>query len=161
LLRLPGPGQPCWVVRFSPQGNYLAAKYHPVQQNLDNRVILWDLKQGKKLFELPGLEHESMDFRSDDSQLVFGKGRTLTLHALPDGAEVKRCNISCLPHTVRFHPRDSRRLAVSSFDENTVLVVDTESGKAEKTLPLATAVRGVAWNPTGRLLAAAGNDRRV
>jgi WD40 repeat protein len=161
LLRLPGPGQPCWVVRFSPEGNYLAAKYHPVQQNLDNRVILWDLKQGKKLFELPGLEHEAMDFRPDDSQLVFGKGRTLTLHALPGGAQLRRCTISCLPHTVRFHPRESRRLAVSSFDEKTVLVVDTETGKAEKSLPLATAIRGVSWNATGRLLAAAGNDRRV
>jgi WD40 repeat protein len=161
FLSLPGPGEPCFVLVFSARGRYLAAKYHRPNANASNRVIVWDLKEGKPLLELRSLVNGAMDFSSDDRLFAFGKERSLTIHELPAGTQRNTFALASEPCTVRFHPHDSDRLALSSVEGHHVQVVQARTGAVQKSLPASTGLHGVAWSASGHLLAGSGTDGRL
>jgi eukaryotic-like serine/threonine-protein kinase len=158
IIRLPGTGSPAWVVRFSPGGRWLAAKYHLSGENDNNRARVWDWSRGQLLLQTEhAISNVALTFSSDDRWLAAGRLEGgISLYDLTSGAEAKRL----LPHTavanIAFHP-DSAQLAATTRDR-VVVVCHTASGDVLQVLP---GIEGPAWHPTGRLLAVGCSDSRI
>jgi len=158
LMGLPGPGQPAWILRFSPDGRYLAAKHHAADSNT-REVQVWDV-QG------PLPRHRTFagmpwDFSPDGRHLVTNlDGGVLVLYDLESGAERRRWPPGPAAGVLAFHPRGDR-LAVFSANPCVVQIRALDTGKPMRTLPLPSLVRGLAWNRDGSLLAAACGDYRI
>jgi eukaryotic-like serine/threonine-protein kinase len=153
VCRLPGKGDPAWVVRFSPDGRFLAAKYHPPGRDDLNRFRVWDLDRRKAIFEAPpGVPWIACDFTPDGRRLAVGpRAGQLELYDLTSPKRPPRR----LPTgegvvTFAFHP-DGRQLAVTC--QNEVQVWGTDGGAVIRKLAHDGPVRGATWHPDGKLLA--------
>ncbi len=47
IALLPSPGELAWLVKFSPDGQFLSAKYHHSQQEHAPKVCLWDIRSAE------------------------------------------------------------------------------------------------------------------
>ncbi len=164
LRTFAGPGKAAWVpwvVQFSPRGTYLAAKFHEAGHNDVNLVWVWKVASGDKVLAAEALAHAAVDFSPDERCLALGHlDRSLRFYDLPSGNERGRFPLEATPFQVRFHPRGDR-LAISDLAGNALRIYDRASGKEiSKWLP-GCGLRGIAWHPQGKLLAAAGADLRV
>lgn len=162
LARLDGPGMPAWVLRFSPDGRYLAAKYHPPNQDAKSRCVIWNWRsRAVQLAVAEGMHHSAVDFTADSRRLAVGhEDGTILLFDLETRQEVSRLEAGLAPHSLAFHPL-RRSLAVSSLDEPLVKLLHLDGGEAPRILSSTSAVRGVAWHPGGELLAGAAADGQV
>jgi serine/threonine protein kinase/WD40 repeat protein len=164
LARLRGPNAGVHVLRFSPDGRFLAAVHHTYSPK---QLWVWDLEdlpRGRPVLQLePGAYHEGFDF-SPDSRLIAVdcRNRETVIYDLPGGKVVRTLPPGLLPATpraLRFDP-EGRRLAVSSMQAPYAEIRELDTGKSTK-LPHAQQVRAVAWRRDGRLLATACDDRSV
>jgi WD40 repeat protein/tRNA A-37 threonylcarbamoyl transferase component Bud32 len=156
VMRLPGPGSPAWIVRFSPGGRWLAAKYCPPDQNDTNRVWVWDLARGQVLLKTDfPIFSWAMAFSPDERWLAAGRLEGgISLFDLTTGAEARRLPSESSVANIAFHP-DGSKFAARTLD-NRVFVRSTDGGETLRVLP---GGRGPAWNPTGRLLAVCSDSR--
>lgn len=162
-VRLPGPGQPAWGLRFSPDGRYLAAKHHDPNSDEQNQLVHWDLSDGRKILELANTMYDAaVEFSPDSECLVVGQADgTLRFCESATGREIRRLPPACpRPYALRFHP-EGRKLAIGSRALGRVQVRDVESGQVHLDLTVGQAVRGIDWHPDGTLLAGACNDALV
>ncbi len=156
VMRLSGPGNPAWVVRFSPSGRWLAAKYAPSGQNKANRVWVWDLTRGAIALKT---EHPvwntAMVFSPDDRLLAAGHMEGgISLYDLQTGRETRRlpteipvAYLACCPDGTQLAAWSPRGTSfVCSADDGRVLhVCEGES----------------VWHPSGNRLAVIGPDSRI
>jgi WD40 repeat protein len=104
LRRLQGPGAPAYVLRFSPDGRYLLARY-PANPN----YYLWDLGSGRVLWRKMSVGGSS--FSPDSRFLALGtSGGFIAIYAVATGEEEKRFAWVRAPYTLAFD-RGGRRLA--------------------------------------------------
>jgi WD40 repeat protein len=156
VMRLPGPGHPAWVVRFSPSGRWLAAKYHPPGENNVNRVWVWDLTRGQTVLKT---EHPVLGaataFSPDERWLAAGwyEGG-ISLFDLDSGREARRLPSEAPVGFIMFHP-DGTRYATWTPDSR-AFVCGTEDGRTLRVLS-----GGPQWHPGGKLLAVACPDSRI
>jgi WD40 repeat protein/tRNA A-37 threonylcarbamoyl transferase component Bud32 len=158
LFRLPGPGLPVeWVLRFSPNGQLLAAKYGG-----NGDTLLWDLRQRKKVFQTPAkVRSGALNFSPDSSLLAFGaEDRAVRIYAVPAMKECGHIALDFPPYAIEFRP-GGRQIAVCCEGRPTVCLCDLEAGSVVLRLTHAAGVRGLGWSPNGRLLAAACVDSTV
>lgn len=162
IMFLLGPGVGVGVLRFSPDGQFLAAKYHPDGRDYPNQLCIWDLQSRKAAWKLPKGIHDAAVAISPDSRwLAAGlTDRSICLYDLSSGKKLKELARSMNPYALAFCP-NSRQLAVSSRFTDLVEVFDVETSKAVQKLKHPCPVRGIAWRPDGKLLAAAGADGRI
>lgn len=53
LARFPSPGDTVWGLKFSPDGNYLEARYHPPRARV-REICVWDVRSGEKVLSEQG-----------------------------------------------------------------------------------------------------------
>jgi serine/threonine protein kinase/WD40 repeat protein len=160
IIRLPGPGDPAWVVRFSPDGLHLAAKYHPSFQDAPNQLWIWDLRTGKIILKVPGgVVGEAVEFSPDGRRLAVGQAGALLLFDVVSGRELKRLTSGVRESAICFHPQ-GQKLAVQNSARTGVEIWDLETAKLARTFGHPSLVQGLAWGPDGKLLATACFDSR-
>jgi WD40 repeat protein len=161
IIRLPGPGNPAWAVRFSPDGRHLTAKYHPANQDARNQLLIWDLRTGKVVRKVAGgVQGAAVEFSPDGRWLAVGQADgALLLFDVVSGRELKRLASGGPPNALCFHPQ-GQKLAVSSHASGTVQIWDLDTAKLAKTFQHPSGVFDVAWGPDGKLLATACADYR-
>src|SRR5262249_39536448 len=164
MMHLPGFGSHPWVLRFSPDDRYLAAKYDSDQ--LKGQLYVWDLSRpGTEAKYLGKTCHSAFDF--DPSSQVLAVGRcdgsgSIDMFdlGLASGMPTKSLKQTAIPQFIAFRP-DGRELAVSSHDQPAVQVLELNQDKPGLSVSIPTGAIGIAWNADGSLLAAAADDRRI
>src|SRR5262249_2702913 len=164
LMHAPGFGSVPWVLRFSPDDRYLAAKYDGDQ--LKGQLYVWDLSR-------PGTDAKyfgttcNTAFDFDPSSQVLAVGRCdgsgyidLFDLGLATSMPTKRLKQTAIPQFIAFRP-DGRQLAVSSLRQPAVQVLELNQDKAVLNVSIPAGVMGIAWNADGGLLAAAADDHRI
>ncbi len=152
IMNLPGPGEPAWVVAFSPNGQYLVAKYHHANRNHANQCWVWDWKRREKVFTARS-PIAGIDFSPDSRRLAIGfLDGTLKVYDL---TSAKKDFIGLprgpIAEYFAFHP-DGQKLAIAR--SQSVVLWDLKTGKVDQLFTLPGNVRGTAWHPEGKLLAA-------
>lgn len=157
LQRLSPPDAgPAWVLQFSPDGRYLAAKHHPPGHETRSRVQVWDLERGEVVLRPASvMHHNAVDFAPDGRRFALGTADgTIEIFDLSSAELIKRLTGMPLPHSLRFHPtRDW--LAVSSLPSAVVHVYDLDGGAVQFAFSHPAGVRGMAWRNDGKFLATA------
>jgi WD40 repeat protein len=154
LARFPAPGQRAWVLVFSPDGRFLAGKFHRgAPRPTPPMIRVWDCSSRRLVLALDGVTSSGkMAFRPDSAQLaVVGPGREISLYDLPGGTLKRRMEIGRDPSDLCYEPSGSR-LAMAFVDSNRVELWDGHSDALE-TLVQAGGVRSLAWSPDGQTLA--------
>jgi WD40 repeat protein len=164
MMHLPGFGSHPWVLRFSPDDRYLAAKYDGDQ--LKDQLYVWDLSR-------PGIEAKYLGttcntaFDFDLSSQVLAVGRcdgsgSIDMFdlGLASSMPTKSLKQTAIPQFIAFRP-DGRQLAVSSGNQPAVQVLELNQNKAGLSISIPTGAIGIAWNADGGLLAAAATDHRI
>ncbi len=148
LIALPGPGSGGGLLRFSPDGEYLAASY-PYARLLQ----VWDLSRREATLKRPA-GNVFFDFTPDSRQLVVSEDGSLGLFDVITGAQVRELAKGPLAGPV-VSP-DGRRLALGNYPAPLqVQVLDLETGSVQVTLQhppkeayaVGRAVYDVAWHP--------------
>ena len=142
---------------FSPDGRFLAV----VTRDLDHRdrVALWDLDAGGSA---PRLQADwRLAFRPDSrvAATVLADG-ALGLYDLATG-RLQRRGGSYRRDQLLYHPAGSTLLISAPGDEPALAVVEADTGRVRDTLRLPARPEALAWRDDGRLLAVAGDDRRI
>jgi WD40 repeat protein len=155
----PGWGRYLYVLRFSPDGRYLAATYHPGHQ-----LKVWDLERDEPIFTgKPNAAVYTADFTPDGGQIAFvqpdgsirlvdlatGQGRSLPAHGTPI-------------HFFSFSP-DGKRLALSAGDKQkgwSLQVRSVETGDVLADFLHPEKVGRPAWHPDGVWVVAPCDDKR-
>jgi WD40 repeat protein/Tfp pilus assembly protein PilF len=155
IMNLPGPGEPAWLGGFSPNGQYLAAKYHHSNTPYANRCWVWDLEHQEKVFIAPS-PVAGMGFSPDSRRLAIGfLDGTLKVYDLT--LEKKEFIVLAqgpLPESFAFHP-DGQKLAVIRNQRMEIWDLKTENVGQTSAIPVS--VRGMVWHPEGKLWAAASD----
>jgi WD40 repeat protein len=156
-----GPGNPLWVVRFSPRGTYLAAKSHPILKDRANKLHVWEVATGREVLATTGLSQGAMDFSPDERFLAMVHAeRSVRFYELPSGRGARTFPLEVMAHQLRFDPK-GERIALSSMVGTGVEVRQAADGRLLHRFAVNVGLRGVAWHPEGDLLAAGGNDFKV
>jgi WD40 repeat protein len=164
LMQLPRSGSDPWVLRFSPDDRYLAAKYD--SDELKNQLYLWDLSH-------PGTEQKYLGttcnaaFDFDPSSHLLAVGRcdgsgSIDMFDLTvtSSMPTKSIKLTAAPESIAFRP-GGRQLAVSSSIQPAVQVLELNEDKAVFNVKIPTGVIGITWNADGGLLAAAAADHGI
>lgn len=161
IARLPGSGDPAWVIRFSSMGRLIAAKHHRISENDANRVRVWDWARGRAVLETRHpVANAAMDFSPDDRWLaVGGPDGSLTLHDLVKSGEIRQLPNEAVLASVRFHPSEDK-LAAGRVDGR-VLVFDSGSGRVLSQQAVSQRVGALAWHPEGLWLAVGCLDSSI
>jgi WD40 repeat protein len=150
---------PVRILHFSPDGRFLAVKYHKEEI----QFYVWDLNRRAALVKLAnGVHRNALDFSPDSKWVAAGQiDGTIRRFDLGSGEEAKPLALGVPGHTLRFHP-GGRKLAISGERSRSVLIADLDSGKVVRTLAgHAGGLHGLAWHPDGRLLAVGCDDYHV
>ncbi|MBL8039213.1 MAG: TIR domain-containing protein [Nitrospira sp.] len=158
---------PTWVLRFSSNGQFIAAK------DQTNQLHLWDLRHGNGPSKVlsNGCEHPfdlAFDFSLDSQLLAFSHcDGHIHLFNIASGQEMNRINVPARDgnagsfNFLAFHP-NSQRVAISSNEkERAVQILNLIDGKVVKVLAHNAGVHGIAWSDDGKLLATACQDSNV
>src|SRR5205807_10157397 len=147
----PGLGTHAYHLRFSPDGQFLAAIYHQQQPAL----FVWDWRRGQAVLKT-GL-FGGTDFSPDSRRLVLGDQGSIRFYDLASGKEEKRLALGPGGHQFAFDPK-GRRLAVTGGSQANVQIYDLPTDKIVQTLTCPADAGAMSWRSDGEFLAATGND---
>jgi WD40 repeat protein/serine/threonine protein kinase len=150
--RLPGVGFGVNDIQFSADGQLLVARHG------DNEVRAWALDRAECLLRLPmppgPSGYHAQVLTPDGRRLLIGLGdRSLRIHELPSGKELRRFVLKAAVTHMALHP-DGEKLAVSTWNRSDLEVLDLETGAVLSSFRHPGSVTGVSWHPGGTLLAA-------
>jgi serine/threonine protein kinase/WD40 repeat protein len=165
VLRLPGPGYPAWVPRFSPDGRYLAAAYHSSDRPEPKRLLVWHLERGRPVVDLAfGESSGHGDFSPDSSRLAVGRREgSISIFELESGREVMKLGQGPMPSAIAWHP-DGTKLAAADGPIRGIRVYDSATGRRLFDLqhePYAGRDVSLAWSPDGTKLAQTWPNGRI
>jgi serine/threonine protein kinase/WD40 repeat protein len=150
VARLPGFGSGAFHLQFSPDGQFLAARFEGERST----VRVWDLSRGDEILlkVASPCGMYAQDFSPDSRRLAIGLGKGLIgVYELPSGKEKKRLTLGEPAERIAFHPQ-GQKMAVSNRSNSSVKVFDAESGEVLHTLPPPGGGWPLAWHPDGKLL---------
>jgi serine/threonine protein kinase/WD40 repeat protein/tetratricopeptide (TPR) repeat protein len=142
---------------FSPDGRYLVT-----QQDPDAAVTVWDIETGVVAVNVPGAARRGVRFTPDSLRIAMApKDDAVHLYELATGRNIARWPVRA-PGDVAFS-WDGTRIAVISVAEprDSCLILDVESGRLVRSIPLVSGSNGVAWSPDGTTLATSCDDWKV
>jgi WD40 repeat protein len=172
LVRLPGGGVPAWVLQFSADRRFLAARCHPPGGDT-NTILVWDIGKAIATGAVPAdplrLTGRLWDFHPDSRHLAAScQDRSIRLYDLSGKEPPRELSRDEPIWRLAFDP-EGRRLAAardSSILESgerifPIVVHDVETGKCLSRLRSPAQVRDMAWREDGRRLAGATLDSNV
>lgn len=157
LARFPGKGAPADILRFSPDGRYLAARYMTVQRH----YCVWDWREKRALLQRAqaGLYVPSFDFLPDSKSIVIGMKQELQTIALSTGQVSKTTKLDLSPGCLATCPTAGNLIAVCPQSAAKLRIVELATGRAIASWnDLAAELVAVAWHPDGVHLAASSLD---
>lgn len=158
VLRLKGSGIHAVILLFSPDGNFLAVKYHN-----DDRmyVSVWDLRGPKEVLHVPsGISERAMAFSGDSGRVAYGQRKGgIGLFDLSRGQHEKSLP-SPIPNHLAFSP-DGSKLAVSVPSQNMIQTREISSGKLLNTFLHPSMTIGLDWSPDAKFLAVACDNGSI
>jgi serine/threonine protein kinase/WD40 repeat protein len=157
LAQFAGLGAPAEVLRFSPDGRYLAARYMGPQR----QYRVWDWRAEKTVIERaqPSLYAASIDFLPDGNSIVVGADQELQTMALSNAHVRRTTKLDLAPGTLATCPTDGNLVAICPQSANKLRVVELSTGRAVASWnDLPAEMVAVAWHPDGAHLAASGLD---
>jgi WD40 repeat protein len=158
IARLPGPGIPCLIALFSPDGRHLAAKYHPLDREPLNRTLIWDLASDLSPFEIPSaVTLRCLAFAPDNQHIAVGtREGEIVVYELASKRPVLGYLTGMEPYALSYSP-DGSLLAVAGLD-GSVQVRTTADARLLARFEHSAAARAVAWHPDGVRLAVPCDD---
>jgi serine/threonine protein kinase/WD40 repeat protein len=166
IVRLAGPGIPAPHIQFSPDGQYLAARYDKNGDgNRGSECCVWALARSECILRIAmptGVSgHAAQVFLPEKGQFVIGLGdRSLRVYDLASGQELKKYTLEAAASWLALHP-DGRKLAVSTWFQRTIQVLDLETGQESQLFRRRETIGEVSWHPSGKMLAGACSDKNV
>jgi WD40 repeat protein len=114
----------------------------------------WDLNPAPPFLVLEGTPAVSWSFRPDSRQVAIGtRDQVIQLYDLPSAQLHGTVKAGLVPQRLEFAP-DGRRVALAS--QNTIRIIDLQTGAALPDLNFPDQVWDLAWHPGGNLLATSG-----
>jgi WD40 repeat protein len=177
-LPAPEPNAPAWVLRFSADGRFLAAKHHlEGEEEKHYHFRVWDLDRGKQLtISSFAVCERAFAFSPDSHTLaVGGEEGGIRLYNLSDADPDKAATLvqtilakDSRPTCLAFN-RSGQQLAAANTRAEAgqaplyeVQIYDVDSGQPRGTpLPHPAWNSGLAWHPDGKRLAVACNDHKL
>jgi WD40 repeat protein len=148
-----------WSIAFSPNGEFLATG------DLDSKLCLWQVKDGKQLLNLKGHSHWvlSIAFSLDSQTMISGgSDNQIKVWDVKTGKCLK--TLSGHQHwvfAVAYQPKTSptNRIIASGSIDSSIRLWDLAAGECIKILTGHTSwVRALAFSPDGKILASASED---
>jgi eukaryotic-like serine/threonine-protein kinase len=156
---LAGEGVPVRLLCLSSTGRYLAscAEGHGEQV-----LTVWDWRNKRSVLRLTNsLSERALAFSPDEAVLAVGDSRgSIQLFTLNSGGLLDIFQVGRAAFELQYSP-EGTRLAISSQDSLNVLVLNTATGREVRRLAHPDTVRGLAWHPEGKLLAAACTNHQI
>ena len=156
LLILPDPSRMVEAVGpFSPDGRYLSGL------GRDHLLRVWNLAQHSLAFTVPAVgQIQCADFAPGDGEIAVASGEEISIYSLEDGHKRRSLSTTFSPDCVRYDPTGDG-LAISSYTNKWVMVLDSQSGKQLQLLQHPDGSGGVGWHPFSSELAVACTDGAV
>lgn len=127
----------------------------------DEAIRIWDVQTGKEIRRLKGHSGGTncLAFRPDSKQLASGgNDQAVALWDLEKEQEPRLLRSDALGvAVVAYHPKQP--LLVSGGNEGTLMFWNTRNGTVLGRWPLRTAIYALAYDPEGKVLAVAGEER--
>jgi WD40 repeat protein len=169
LLRLAGGGVPAWILQFSPDGRYLAARCHRQFGNT-NTILVWEIGQALATGQTPDpprpLTGQLWTFHPNKPYVAaVCEDFSLRLHDLSGERPTAILSKNEPGDALGFDP-EGRRLAVarenplndSGGQFYPIIVYDAETGKCLPRLRSPGRVYNLCWRSDGQRLAGAAMD---
>lgn len=159
----PAPPLPGWQGQFSPDGRYLAAKFHQPSHDAEAQLRVWDLQTNAIVYQSapPDYTGGYFFFTADGREFVLvGADRLISVCSVPSFERLREFRTSGRPYRLALDP-SGRRLAISSLYQPHLEIRDFQSGELLHTLDQSTPIRGPAWSADGATLAAPSDDGRI
>src|SRR5262249_49422451 len=158
------------VLRFSPDGRYLAAHY---PDTVAWPAVLWDLESSgaRPLLSVSDCS-AAWSFAESRPMVVIGaRDRRVRRFDLSSGRELNDLDVGIQPSAVAVQPQ-GHVLAVAAIDPPIVRLFDRESGQLLNELShqqlderpgrhATGGIEGLAWHPDGQRLATACEDHKI
>lgn len=154
VMRLAGPGHRAWLLTFSPDGRYLAGKFHRgVPSPTPPMVRVWDLSTQKVVIdEKQNLSLARMAFRNDCREYALGfDSHEVRIYRLPEGEMTTRHKCPNDPLDLCYDPT-GESMAITYPGVGPVEIWDRKSD-GRKQIQVAPDVNSLAWSPNGAMLA--------
>jgi serine/threonine protein kinase/WD40 repeat protein len=159
-FRLPGTGPRVALLRFGPDGRFLAAK---LDEGGRVELVAWDVVRRAEVLRIPGGVHAAaLEILPDGRTLAAGRrDGSIVFHDLTTGAELRRLSPGTVPQSLRFDPSGRRVAVVSPNSDEPVQVRDLADGTLLAGWSAPEGAMSLDWSAGGRLLAVGGPDGRI
>jgi eukaryotic-like serine/threonine-protein kinase len=144
------------VFAFSPDGRYLAAVPSPGEA-----LSVWDVGRRVDVMHDPGPVQDRARFSPDSRRIALARknGEVLVYNLATGRPETRWRVASPGPLAFRF---DSARIAVVlREDRSSCQILETETGRLVRSIPLPALGDGVAWSPDGTTLSTPCENRTI
>jgi WD40 repeat protein len=154
LHLLEGPGHRAWVLQFSPDGRYLAGKFHKGTPEPTAPVIaVWDLtSEARVVFVDEDLNLGSFDFAADSRSFAYSTSSGLIrVCSLEDGGLLREQKVTAEPTVLQCNSANDA-MAISTFGKPSLAIWDFETDEL-RAIPAHARIKSMDWSPDGQLLA--------
>lgn len=144
-------------VNFSPDGQLLLTAAITWKDNkVEGAVIVWNMRDGSKLFRLANADAYVARFSPDGTSIIVGEtSGVVRQYATNSGAPIRKFGGSkSMVLDVDFHPNG--RYMASSWRDGTLAIWDLTSGKRIDYLTSLGDPRKLAWSRDGRTILVGG-----
>jgi WD40 repeat protein len=160
LAELIGPDKPVAESWFSQGGRYLAVRHVDADGQW---LVVWDVPNQRRVLEVLDNSYVSegvcFDQGGDEATWVAlaTDDGNIRIHDLETG-EVRASLPFDDQHIALSHDRVGDRIAVASYDTQTLAIWDLSTGTLERRVDLPSKMHRIAWRPNGAHLACAADD---
>ena len=148
-----------FVFGFSPDGRYLATTHLP-----GFALTVWDIEQRHGLPERPGpvSRLSRPEFSPDSRRIALAHvDGELLVYDLATGHSSRRWRGPGAAQDLAFRPDGTQIAVIYNGTRPSCQIIEAESGKLVRSIPLPTRSESVAWSPDGTTLATPCDDRKI